>query len=87
MMNREQPIKIDTSRIVKLLKVVVFMALAGIVSKASATATVITTTTGGSAISADTTAGTYTSLTAPVINETNAAGLETAAYTITAPTG
>ncbi|MBT7950194.1 MAG: LamG domain-containing protein, partial [Gammaproteobacteria bacterium] len=53
-------------------------------------ATVTTVATGGSAISADTSpagTGAYTTLTGPVIDESNEGGLEVASYMLTAPTG
>jgi len=72
--------------------------LTGVVSSSfviiddAGTATVSTAATGGNAISADTAAiapgnGAFTTLTGPVIDETNQAGMRVGAYTLTAPSG
>ncbi len=47
----------------------------------------VTVATGGSAISADATGGTYTTLTGPVISETNGAGMSLGSIILTAPSG
>lgn len=61
--------------------------LATVVAPAAFAAVTVTAATGGSAISADTTGGTYTALTGPVVAEGAAGDISTGLLTFNAPSG
>src|SRR3989338_3108155 len=69
-----------------ILFLVVLICLFGISSEVLATVTV-TSATGGSAISADTTGGSHTSLTGPIISEGATADIGTGTIILNAPSG
>src|SRR3989338_8217138 len=69
-----------------ILATIVLLGLFVVLTNVLATATV-TSATGGSAISADTTGGTFTSLTGPVISEGATADIGTGTIILNAPSG